>query len=377
MEGYNISICDRCGSGYASDVPPQSVFDRYYGEMSKYERSQDAGRLSVIDKDRYRQIADLVAPRLRTDDTIIDVGCATGALLAEFKCRGFGNVLGVDPSMACAATGQRLYGIPIRCMTGSRLSEIPERFDLAMLTGVLEHLCDVDASLKLILGLLKPGGQIYIEVPDATHYTEWFSAPYQFFSMEHVNYFSPLSLANLMLRLGLKAEFVERVPRWLGPNAAEPAIAGLFRRDPHAHKNILDFDWETEAALKAYICTSARLEERIHLLIDEIVRSQVPLVVWGTGTHTLRLLETSSLPKANLVAFLDSNLRYQGKRLNGIPILNPSDWRDPAATILISSHVAEKEIKDQILTSLKWPNRVVSLYEGISAYASAFKENIP
>lgn len=367
MNGFNLSLCSRCGAAYADDIPPQSVFDRYYAEMSKYERSQGGGELNEVDAERYRQAADMISHRLNVADSIVDIGCATGALLAEFKRRGFQNLLGIDPSSACAAIGQRLYGIPIRTMPGSRLDEITERFDLAILTGVLEHLRDTDDSLRRVLRLLKPGGQIYIEVPDATRYSEWFSAPYQFFSMEHVNYFSPVSLSNFMLRLGLQEVFVERVPRWLGPAAAEPAIAGLFRLNPMASAAAIEFDFETGPAVQSYISFSAALEYKIHAVIDDLVKAQIPLVIWGAGTHTLRLLETSALPKANLLSVIDSNSSYQGKNLNGIPIIAPSEWRDRSATILISSHVAEQEIKNHILNVLKWPNPVVCLYEGSPA----------
>jgi len=58
--------------------------------------------------------------------------------------------------------------------------------------------------------------------------------------------------------------------------------------------------------------------------------------VWGAGTHTLRLLETSMLAQANILAFIDSNVRYHGKRLRGIEILSPEQAFTPDATVLIS-----------------------------------------
>jgi FlaA1/EpsC-like NDP-sugar epimerase len=123
------------------------------------------------------------------------------------------------------------------------------------------------------------------------------------------------------------------------------------------------YDHETEAALQKYLASSRLLDERIRTAIVELVESGVPLAVWGAGTHTLRLLETSSLAQAELVAFIDSNARYQGKHLRGIPILSPHQFARPDAVILISSHVAELEIKDQIHNQLRWPNRIVCLYD--------------
>ena len=365
MDGYNLSLCTHCGAGYADDIPPQSVFDRHYAEMSKYERSQGGGELSAVDTERYRQTADMIAPHLSLHDAVVDVGCATGGLLADFKRRGFTNLLGIDPSSACTAIGERLYGITIRNMTIGRLTEVTERFDAAILTGVFEHLCDVDASLNLVVRLLKPYGRLYIEVPDATRYDRHFSAPFQFFSMEHVNYFSPSSLSNLMARHGFSVVFTKRLIRHLSPQAIEPTIGGLFRLDStNCSPASLGRDDETEPALGRYIQQSRVLEGKINSKIATLADAAKSLAVWGTGTHTLRLLETSRLPQARIVAFIDSNVHYQGKTLAGIPVVAPSAFTDANAEILISSQTAEQEIFQTITQTLRWPNVVHRLYAG-------------
>ncbi len=63
------------------------------------------------------------------------------------------------------------------------------------------------------------------------------------------------------------------------------------------------------------------------------------------------------------MAFLDSNPAYQSKQLNGVPILSPDQFERKDAAILISSHVAEREIRDQIREVRRWPNEVICLYE--------------
>jgi len=155
--------------------------------------------------------------------------------------------------------------------------------------------------------------------------------------------------------------FVERVKRFLGTRAVEPAIAALFSFSGKINERVLDT--ETGPALLEYLASSRLLESRILDTISGFVKSQVPLAVWGAGTHTLRLMETSPLPKANIVAFLDSNPRYQGKSIRGIPILAPGNFTRADASILISSHVAEQEIKEQIQHQLCWKNEVFCLYD--------------
>jgi FlaA1/EpsC-like NDP-sugar epimerase len=179
--------------------------------------------------------------------------------------------------------------------------------------------------------------------------------------VEHVNYFSPASLSNLMARRGFDCVLARRATRHLGPKSVEPVVAALYaltgRNAPPRR------DVETEPALLKYLESSRRLEEQIQQKITRLVESQAPLAVWGTGTHTMRLLETSQLGRARIVAFLDSNVRYQGKQLHGIPILSPGAFQPGDATILISSQVAEGEIKAQIQKQLGWTNPIVCFYE--------------
>jgi len=367
LAGYDLAVCLQCGAAYADDIPAQGAFDRYYAEMSKYEHIDRSGIQAETDLQRFKEVTDMVAPYLDFGDRLLDIGCATGGLLAELKKRGFRGLMGVDPSETCARITTRIHGIPSRTLKISELHQLGEQFDAIFLTGVLEHLRDVTAALAKVTACLRVGGLMYLEVPDATRYDRHFSAPFQFFSMEHVNYFSPTSLRNLLTAHGCSCLFTERTLRHLGPKALEPTIAGLFRFDSRQHENVMPGrDRDTAAALQRYIAESRTLERCILEKIDALVRSGRPLAVWGTGTHTLRLIETSRLLEARVVAFIDSNPHYQGKTLSGIPVMAPSEFSDRDAEILISSHAAEEEILLHITGTLHWPNRVHRLYEKLA-----------
>jgi SAM-dependent methyltransferase len=363
LAGFDLVVCAHCGAGYADAVPGQDVFDRYYAEMSKYEYSDRAGVQTDTDLNRFREVADLVTPHLKKDHRLLDIGCATGGLLAEFQRRGFSNLLGVDPSHVCSKLTEQLYGIRAKALAISSLDQLKEKVDVAFLTGVLEHIRDVDSSLESIKSCIVDGGFIYFEVPDATRYDHHFSAPFQFFSMEHVNYFSPFSLCNLMARHGFTNIFSKRLLRHLSPRAIEPAIGSLFRWDSPKNTSTIGHDAETEPALLRYIEQSQSLEEKIQKKIAALVEAARPLAVWGTGTHTLRLLETCRLKEVPIVCFIDSNKNYQGKTLAEIPIISPTAFTDASAEILISSQTAEEEIFRQIKQTLRWPNVVHRLYE--------------
>lgn len=363
LNGYDVVACRNCGLCFADGIPAQDVFDRYYAEMSKYEYTDHAGVQSHTDLQRFKEVADLVMPHVQPTNRLLDIGCATGGLLAEFKRRGFCNLFGVDPSPACAQTTRHLHNIPAAALSISALDQLSDRFDLLLLTGVMEHLRDVDVSLKKIKSCLHPSGLIYLEVPDASRYDRHFSAPFQFFSMEHINFLSPTSLRNVLAKHGFSCLFTQRVPRYLSPRSIEPAVAGLFRWDmPESKLFEPQHDVEAEPALRCYIQQSADLELRIHDKIGALADSGRSLAVWGVGTHTLRLLETSRLRQAHITAFIDSNVHYQGKTLEGIPVIVPTTFSDTNAEVLISSQTAEEDIFQLITQKLRWPNVVHRLY---------------
>jgi SAM-dependent methyltransferase len=235
VTGYDVAVCVRCGCGYADGIPDQRALDQYYREMSKYEYSQRDGAESPHDERRMTIIADLLASRLpRREARILDVGCASGRLLANLRDRGFENVTGLDPSPVCAATALRMYGIAVHGMTLAELGVTGERFDVVILVGVLEHLNDLDEALHHLRALLRPGGLVYLEVPDSTAFADWPNAPYQDFSTEHLTFFGPRSLETALGQRGY-------APVWSVQNHREQSfrtvmsnVSALFRMEPTA-----------------------------------------------------------------------------------------------------------------------------------------------
>ena len=363
LSSYKVAVCKGCGAAFADVIPEQKIFDHYYSEMSKYEFPQNGGVQSPTDLARFKEIADFVEPYLKLNFHILDMGCATGGLLAEMKKRGYRNLLGVDPSNLCCEMTKSLYDIKTIRSTISNMDKLDTKFDFLFLIGVLEHLKDINSALRGLASCMSSEGLIYIEVPDATSYDQFQGAPFQFFSIEHINFLSPQSLRNLMANHGFECIFTEKIIRYLSPNAIEPAIGGLFRlRTKVDRLENVEFDFETLPALERYISRSRELESTVFAQIDQLVDAGRPLAVWGVGAHTLRLLTSSRLGKANLVAFIDSNIKYKGNFIAEIPVVPPSDFNGVDVEILISSYVSENEIFQTITQNLCWPNRIHRLY---------------
>jgi FlaA1/EpsC-like NDP-sugar epimerase len=93
------------------------------------------------------------------------------------------------------------------------------------------------------------------------------------------------------------------------------------------------------------------------------VASAEPIIVWGAGLHTQKLLASSKLQRANIACFVDSDTGYDGATLAGLPIQRPADIRTkPQLPIVISSETYQTEILNQI-REMGLPNEVVLLYD--------------
>jgi 2-polyprenyl-3-methyl-5-hydroxy-6-metoxy-1,4-benzoquinol methylase len=338
--GYDVVACPACGACFAEGIPDQATFERYYREASKYEGSGPDADLPAATLRRFREELDDLVPRLGSRQSrILEVGCATGAFLGMLKERGFSSVTGLDPSPLCIDVARRKHGIEVLSgdLSSAGFAPVADgRYDLVVLIAVLEHVRDLAATLRRLRSALAPGGLLFVEVPDASRFERGSDAPFQEFSVEHINFFSGRSLAAVVERSGFRAEALLERDRSHTEGCTAPVVAGLFRRTEEPPPEVVP-DETTRSALEEYVRQSAAREESIRRFVDELAQRGEPLVVWGCGTLTLRLLATSALDRANIVAFVDSNPRYRGKTIRGIAIRAPEEIAGRSEPILVSS----------------------------------------
>lgn len=363
LDGYDVVVCERCGFCFAEDVPPQSALDQYYREMSKYEHQDRMGDVSQSDWARLQLIASYLKKHLRNPGArIMEIGCSTGTLLSMLKESGYQNVGGVDPSPVCAEVADRLYGIQVVSNTLSDLAIEGQSIDVLILAGVLEHVRDVNTALLKCRTILADDGLVYLAVPDASRYDAGEDAPFQEFSVEHINFFGPQSLTNLMNVSGFARIDMEQGMIMSNRRTTTPVLHAVFTKRGSNCPSSYIRDTETEWGLARYIGQSRQTDDRIQAAIAAIVDANQPIIVWGTGAHTLRLLASTRLGEAKIRAFVDSNPRYHGKQLNNVPILPPEALANMNEPILICSRVYQEEIAAQIRGDLHLQNELRMLY---------------
>ena len=129
--------------------------------------------------------------------TVLDVGCGYGHTALELA-RRCERVVGIEPAAPLAEHGIQLAAIsrlPNFEVRHQSIYELPEReaFDLVVLDNVFEHLPDQRRALSVLSAALRPGGAMYLLMPNKL----W---PIEVHYRLPVLSYLPLPLANAYLR---------------------------------------------------------------------------------------------------------------------------------------------------------------------------------
>lgn len=151
--------------------------------------------------------------RVRSTDTVVDVGCGDGAIVA-FCARQGAEVYCIDRDPAGLATTEaKVKASPARAyhIMLSDCDPIPvddDTGDLVICTEVLEHVPDPHKFMQELVRVARPGAQLLITVPEAR--SEKFvaaTAPPEYFQEpNHIRLFSAEDFRELVLGAGLEVE---------------------------------------------------------------------------------------------------------------------------------------------------------------------------
>jgi SAM-dependent methyltransferase len=360
--GYDVVACNYCGFVYADTAVTQADYDRFYAQHSKYEDPKTAtgGVENAFDWKRQQETAAQIAAFVSDPEaSILDVGCANGGLLKALQELGHRRLCGLDPSPVCVENTRNLA---IEAHIGSLFAPFKmHAYDCLILSHVLEHVSDMKAAARWMAAILKDNAFLYIEVPDASRYAEFVDSPYQDFNTEHINHFSMPSLINFMNVSGFTpAQCGQKV---IAASATKlyPAIY-CFAHKTQSKSTIMK-DYMLPMRIEMYIRRSAVILRAMESRIQKALDQSTQLIIWGTGQLTMKLLVETSLRKAEIIAFVDSNPINQGKSLRGIRVIAPSEIYQYAEPILISTTLHQESIVNQI-KSMGISNSLILLQEG-------------
>jgi len=236
--GVQTQICRDSGFIATNPRPTEGALNDFYQNHYRdyYFAFPDPQSADYLESENFKVVnrradwlLDFVTPYLESNSCdVMDIGCADGIFLEKFHNRyPDASISGIEPDPRYGGySAKRLPGeITIGDFNSSIVGK-PEwvgRFDLVVLSHVLEHLAFPDQKIAGIRKIIKRGGLFLIEVPNIlSHYWRGNGM----FHIGHINQFYPDTLVCLLEKLGFE---IERV--FDGKHPADPwAMTVLCRK---------------------------------------------------------------------------------------------------------------------------------------------------
>lgn len=350
---YNVVRCDRCGFHFAQQLPDAETFSAYYQSVSKYDAPES---LAPVDRARIDATVCFLEGRVQKSERIADLGCGYGALLGSLKTAGWEHLQGLDPAPNAARCALKLFGVRnVHCGLMSEAHTVLDlqSVDLVCIMCVLEHLPRLREDMEKLLSSLRPGCKVLLEVPAIECFLQPDFEPFGEFSLEHIQFFDKVSLSNLMQSLGARLMDLELLDL---PMVSSGSILGLFEWSGRIPKEP-EFQRSQSGSLGAYIAASQR---QLSLALQRVRAG--PLIVYGAGSHTARLLaHLERIPGCEVRGVVDSNPNLEGKRIGRWVVRAPASILDtPDVAVLVSSFRSQEAIASHLRKTV--PNPLVLLY---------------
>ncbi len=236
---FRLAQCPSCGCIFQHPIPDAATAASFYPQdywWSDKTQSGLSGTLSRMER-AYREFVALDHVRflrLWAGDggrSLLDIGCGSGTFLHLAEQRGF-SPHGMDVSAHAVAAARDQYRLPV--LQGDVCSDVwkGHTFDVVTMFHVLEHLSDPGAALAHAGSLLRPGGRIVVQVPNAASIQARIFGPhwYGFDVPRHLVNFTPRGLKLLFAGAGFDCKLVPHFS--LRDNPAALASSLAVRLDP-------------------------------------------------------------------------------------------------------------------------------------------------
>ena len=204
-EVYSCSLCD------LAFLKPKAINVKEYYNIEYRKKFKD--NLNSVETNpeelflaRYKfqqSQLDILKEYFDKSKKVLEIGCSAGQLLHHIHDK-FGEYCGIELDSKCAEHVRKKYGI-IVCETEIQHCQFDnEYFDYIIFLQVLEHVADPHKFLFEIGKKLKPGGKLFIEVPNLHDplLDLWLVNAYNgfYYHEAHTFYYSINSLKKLMFK---------------------------------------------------------------------------------------------------------------------------------------------------------------------------------
>jgi len=223
-KSFSIYRCQACGTGFLNPPPHDALLKQIYAYSGHGLRSP-VDLATILDKERKWPNSTLDAERIvatahalvnSSTKNALDVGSGYGFYTRELIGRGY-RTTSINPAKYENEVFKEMLGhepIPVYFHDFSTEA----RFDIVLMSQVLEHIKTPLAAVRKVVGLLAEGGIFACVVPNFKSFSVKMRGITDngcLWVPEHVNYFTLAGLSRCFASCGLRvvhSDFVTRIP---------------------------------------------------------------------------------------------------------------------------------------------------------------------
>jgi len=224
---YEVLFCPNCETGSTSLQAEQKT-ERESGNKEVYnliDRLDSYFGRKIEFNRRYEQCLSMV--KLYSPiNSALDIGCNIGYWLHFLRKNRVSDLIGVEINGDCRNAGRDIFNLEIY----PDVQDLSRSFDLISFNDVLEHLENPCTYLRQTFPLAHEGTIYFIQLPNhQSNMARWLNKRWPWWSVpDHLWHFSPLSIAILLEKAGLKIlelktcdvmyDLIEYIiPQWIRP----------------------------------------------------------------------------------------------------------------------------------------------------------------
>lgn len=314
-----IKVCPNCKFYYSHSNNSQQDYNNYYLQFNNYKAQN-----YCIDKDQ--RCADFITEFAYQNaiETILDYGSGNG-VFANLVSKKF-----------------KIDKFDIGMETNTN------RYDLVVLSHVLEHIFDLHSFIKLVSNNVLDSKFLYIEVPNADYYEKFTTiCPLQEINIEHINFFSKYALNKLFIHYGFCC--VRLIDDYfILKNSKYYVIRGIFEKV----SNNNSFELYLNDGIK-------KLDSYKFYLLEQYSN----IYVYGCGQFLFKIFR-NIIDKSNVVNIIDDNPCYVNKSMQNIKIINFETFTNQCNygdNVLLTTIIHDQIIIEKLLSLNKNIN-IISLF---------------
>jgi SAM-dependent methyltransferase len=142
-------------------VPVKGVGQHYEVDVDHYFRHHDLELKARGARDMVTRAEQLTGQKGR----ILDIGAGGGEFLRA-ACEAGWSAVGIEPSASFAEQAARYSGVEIKREPLQQCNFPDASFNVVILAAVLEHMYNPDEIIEEIARILRPGGALFLDVPN-------------------------------------------------------------------------------------------------------------------------------------------------------------------------------------------------------------------